>query len=89
MRLGDIIPRWGGDEFTLLLPQISNSEEVIQASTRILAALENSFYLHGHELYISPSLGIAMLNEQSPNAETLTNPACRWRFILRQRRRQK
>ncbi len=37
--------------------------------------MENPFYLHGHELYISASLGIAMVNEQSPNAETLIQHA--------------
>ncbi|MBK1986488.1 EAL domain-containing protein [Sphaerospermopsis aphanizomenoides BCCUSP55] len=75
IRTKDIIARWGGDEFTLLLPQINQSEEVVQVATKILAALEKPFHLQGHELYISASLGIAMLDEHSSNVETLIQHA--------------
>ncbi|TAF09627.1 MAG: EAL domain-containing protein [Nostocales cyanobacterium] len=75
LRLADTIARWGGDEFTILLPQITNPEEAAQVAPRILQALEQPFYLHGHELYVSASLGIAMFNKHSPNAETLIQHA--------------
>jgi len=75
LREGDTIARWGGDEFIILLPQVSNIEEVTQVAQRILQMLEDAFYLQGHELYISASLGIALLDHNSPDAEILIQHA--------------
>ncbi len=75
IRPGDIVARWGGDEFTIFLPQITETQPIIQIAQNILQSLENAFYVHGHELYISSSIGIALLNKQSPDAETLIQHA--------------
>jgi diguanylate cyclase (GGDEF)-like protein len=75
LRSGDTVSRWGGDEFTILLPRIKYLEEVSQAACRLLKALEDVFNLDGHELYISASLGIALLDEHSPDAEALIKHA--------------
>ncbi|MEA5583665.1 EAL domain-containing protein [Nodularia harveyana UHCC-0300] len=75
LRSGDTIARWGGDEFTILLPQVNYLEEVSQVAERILVSLENVFYLHEHELHISASIGIALLNKHSADAETLIQHA--------------
>ncbi|MBD2771607.1 EAL domain-containing protein [Iningainema sp. BLCCT55] len=75
LRAGDTVARWGGDEFTILLPRIEQTDEVSQVARRILKALENVFYLDEHELYVSASLGIALLNQDSPDAETLIQHA--------------
>lgn len=71
----DTIARWGGDEFTILIPQITEIEQVVQAASTILKSLETAFQLKGHELYISASLGIALFDECSPDAETLIQHA--------------
>ncbi|TVP55267.1 MAG: EAL domain-containing protein [Nodularia sp. (in: Bacteria)] len=75
LRGGDSVARWGGDEFTILLPRVNYLEEVSQVAQRILNALEDVFYLDGHELYVSASLGIALLDEHSYDTETLIQHA--------------
>lgn len=75
LRKGDTVARWGGDEFTILLPRVNNIEEVTQVAERILQTLEDAFHLQGHELYISASLGIALLDSNSPDPETLIQHA--------------
>ncbi|MFN6460687.1 MAG: EAL domain-containing protein [Nostoc sp. DedVER02] len=75
LRGGDTIARWGGDEFTILLPRVTDIEEVTQVAYRILQALEDPFHLQGHELYVTASLGIALLDNNSPDAETLIQHA--------------
>ena len=75
LRGGDTIARWGGDEFTILLPRVNDIEEVKQVAQRILQALEDAFHLQGHELYVTASLGIALLDDNSPDAETLIQHA--------------
>ncbi|AFY31155.1 EAL domain-containing protein [Calothrix sp. PCC 7507] len=75
LRGGDTIARWGGDEFTILLPQVNDVDEVTQVAQRILQAFEKPFDLEEHELYISASLGISLLNDNSADAETLIKHA--------------
>lgn len=75
LRAEDTIARWGGDEFTILLSHIIHREEVTQVAPRILNSLEQPFHVEGHELYVTASLGIAMFNDNSPDAESLIQHA--------------
>jgi diguanylate cyclase (GGDEF)-like protein/PAS domain S-box-containing protein len=75
LRQGDILARWGGDEFTLLLPEISNIQDVIQIQEKILAAFKTGFDVENHHLHISPSMGISIYPTDGENAETLIKHA--------------
>lgn len=69
-----MVARWGGDEFTLILPQVSNTEAVAIAEV-ILDALKPAFNLEGHQLHISASIGIALYPCDGEDADTLVRNA--------------
>ncbi len=71
----DTVARWGGDEFTLLLPQISCAEDAGRIAQIILDALKQPFNIEGHQLYISSSIGIAFYPYDGEDAETLIRNA--------------
>ncbi|MBD1922053.1 EAL domain-containing protein [Microcoleus sp. FACHB-831] len=75
LRETDIIARWGGDEFTLLLSPISCAEDAGKIAQRILAVLNVPFKFDGQELYIKASLGIALAPYDGEDAETLLKNA--------------
>jgi len=58
VRSPDTIARMGGDEFTLLFPDLTEGGEAAVAQ-RILDAFVQPFEIDGHRLRISPSIGIA------------------------------
>ncbi len=54
-----IVSRQGGDEFILLLENITE-EEVIAKANKVIDILSSPFLIGGHEIFITPSIGISM-----------------------------
>ncbi|MFC0213723.1 EAL domain-containing protein [Paenibacillus chartarius] len=55
-----VLARLSGDEFTLLLPALSQAEEALPVAARIVSVLSDPIALDGQELHVTPSIGIAV-----------------------------
>lgn len=59
-RAGDTASRFGGDEFILLLTNISQLPEIIAIVKRILHEVSRPFIIEGQKIFSSLSIGIAL-----------------------------
>ena len=76
----DVVARWGGDEFTLLLFGLRSAEDVSSIAERILHRLTAPFCVRGQgvqgqELYVTASLGIALAPYDGEDGQTLLRNA--------------
>jgi predicted signal transduction protein with EAL and GGDEF domain len=62
LRAADTLARFGGDEFTILLEQVTAAEATARAE-QVIASLRAPFTLEGREVYLSASIGIALSEE--------------------------
>jgi PAS domain S-box-containing protein len=69
------LARMGGDEFTMMLPHLSNAEDAARAAQRIVEALAAPFNLSDNEVFISASIGIALFPQDGGDAQTLSKNA--------------
>jgi predicted signal transduction protein with EAL and GGDEF domain len=56
----DVVARMGGDEFTVLLDNITSAQTPIRVAERLLKVLSAPFDLAGQQAFISASIGIAL-----------------------------
>jgi len=70
LREQDTLSRQGGDEFTILLENVTNLEAQNIAET-IIDSLRYPFKVDQNELYITPSIGISFFPWHSKSAEEL------------------
>ena len=75
LRAEDTLSRFGGDEFSLLLPDVSSREGVASVAEKILKAVRQPFSIQNHELYLSLSLGIAIYPSCGESKEELLQSA--------------
>tara|TARA_B100000315_G_scaffold247131_2_gene275423 strand:- start:146 stop:2407 length:2262 start_codon:yes stop_codon:yes gene_type:complete len=75
LRSGDTLSRHGGDEFTLLLPEVRTKEDVGVIAAKILEALNKPFIIDNHELFVGASIGVAMYPEAGETVESLIQNA--------------
>ncbi|MGJ7922358.1 DUF4084 domain-containing protein [Neobacillus sp. LXY-4] len=66
--------RLGGDEFTVILPsEIENDCEMM--SIKILNSIDKTFKIEGHEIFVTPSIGISIYPEHGETEEELIKKA--------------
>ena len=75
VREGDTVARFGGDEFTLVIPRIDKIEDAAKIANKIIETLKIPFEINEHELFITTSIGVAIYPSDGLDPETLVRNA--------------
>ena len=71
----DFIARWGGDEFIIVLANVSDAKTVMNIAKRVLKVLRESFKIENYTLHISASIGIVVPPFDNTTVEDLIKNA--------------
>jgi diguanylate cyclase (GGDEF)-like protein/PAS domain S-box-containing protein len=78
LRPGDIVARFGGDEFGILIDRLADEGEAIAIADRVATAFSHPFSIDGVEHFVTASIGVAVTrasDRHSVNAELLIRDA--------------
>ncbi|MGK2858482.1 MAG: putative bifunctional diguanylate cyclase/phosphodiesterase, partial [Thermoanaerobaculia bacterium] len=75
LRLSDTLARFGGDEFVVLVPRVTSSDDALSVASKIIEAVRRPLRLSARELFVTASVGIAISPQDGGDAETLVKSA--------------
>lgn len=71
----NVVARFGGDEFTVLLSEIASQGDAAKIAQRILDVMSRPLRVDERELFINASIGIALCPRDGSDVETLLRKA--------------
>lgn len=71
----NVVARFGGDEFIILVNNVSKEEEVVKIANNIINLFNKPFSIAGQEFFITASIGIAMYPVDGGDIEDLIKNA--------------
>lgn len=75
VRASDTVSRPGGDEFMLLLPDITAADDAARVAEKLLEALARPFSIDGRQLMVSASIGISLYPDDGADIDALMRSA--------------
>jgi diguanylate cyclase (GGDEF)-like protein/PAS domain S-box-containing protein len=75
VRDSDTVSRQGGDEFAILLSEISHPEDAATSAKKLLLSLSAPHSIAGQDLHVDGSIGISVYPQDGEDAETLIKNA--------------
>ena len=71
VRAADTVSRHGGDEFVILLTDVSRASDAVLIADKIVATLAAPSYVDDHVLRLTASIGISIYPDDGEDADTL------------------
>lgn len=75
VRDSDVVARLGGDEFVIMLSGVDHTSSIALIAEKLVFSVGHSYQISGHDLYTSPSIGIAIFPTDGVDGETLMKNA--------------
>jgi diguanylate cyclase (GGDEF)-like protein len=75
VRSGDSLCRIGGDEFALILPNVTDHAQAEQIAAKCIEAVSGPIDIEGSEIYVTVSIGISLCPHDASEASDLLKQA--------------
>jgi len=75
LRASDTVARFGGDEFTVSVPDLAADDDVSRVAQKIIAAVARPYYLGSNRVQVTTSVGIALYPLHGDDPDTLITHA--------------
>ena len=75
VRPGDTVARIGSDEFAVVCDEVEDEGEALQLAEDLRAILAHPIHLHGREVRVTVSAGVALARDGQPTADALLRNA--------------
>jgi diguanylate cyclase (GGDEF)-like protein/PAS domain S-box-containing protein len=75
VRGGDTVARMGGDDFAVILADVSQEEDISRVTHKILAAIAEPAQVDSHRLTVTCSIGVSLFPRDGEDASTLLRNA--------------